>query len=84
MFNQHLLGFPMLPSISHNAWKQMVLGEKQYNFQLLGAKILMNRIILSTKVDPSAQNINKCISEVYEFFNKYEKIIQKDIKQIFG
>ena len=74
----------MLPSVSHYIWKDMVLGKKQYQFQLLAAKIMMNRIILSTKNDPSPLNINKCVSEVHAFFVKNEKIAQNDIKQIFG
>ena len=60
------------------------IGKKQYQFQLLAAKIMMSRIILSTKNDSSPQNVNKCVNEVYEFFVKNEKIAQNDIKQIFG
>ncbi len=74
----------MLPPASHYIWKEMVLGKKQYQFQLLAAKIMMSRIILSTKNDSSPQNVNKCVGEVHEFFVKNEKIAQNDIKQIFG
>ncbi len=74
----------MLPPLSHNAWKEMVLGNKQYQFQLLATKIMMSRILLSTKNDPSPQNINKCVNDVHEFFVKNEIIAQNDIKQIFG
>jgi hypothetical protein len=74
----------MLPTITHPIWKEIVLGKKQFQFRLLAAKIMMSRILLSTKNDPSPQNVDKCVNEVYEFFVKNEKIAQNDIKQMLG
>ena len=74
----------MLPPKTSSIWKEIVLGQKQFQFKFLAAKILMSRILLSTKNDPSPQNIDRCINEVYVFFVKNEKIAQYDIQQIFG
>jgi hypothetical protein len=74
----------MLPPITHPIWKEIVLGKKQFQFQLLAAKIMMSRILLITKNDPSPRNVEKCINEVYEFFEKNEKIAQNDLNQMLG
>ncbi|MBI5470844.1 MAG: hypothetical protein HY961_00720 [Ignavibacteriae bacterium] len=74
----------MLPPITNQKWKELALGQNQYQFQMLAAKILMNRIKQSTKADPSPQNVSKCIQELFDFFLKNEKLAQKDISQLFG
>lgn len=73
----------MIPPKSNLIWQDMVLGRRQYELKSLAAKILLNRILLSTKLDNSPQNVAKCVDEVYNFFVKNERVVQDDIKQIF-
>jgi hypothetical protein len=74
----------MLPPVSHAKWKELVTGKKSYQFQSLGIKIMMSRILISTSRDQSPQNVDRCIQEVYNYFTKNEKGSQKDLEQIFG
>lgn len=74
----------MIPPSSDPRWKSLVLGLKTYQFKLLALKILMGRLIASTKKDDSVANVAKCTQEVREFFLKNQTIAQHDINQIFG
>jgi hypothetical protein len=74
----------MIQPKSNIKWKELVTGQKTYQFQFLATKILMSRLILSTKSNPSPENISKCIDDAYNFFVKNEKFAQSDLNQIFG
>lgn len=73
----------MVPPVTDSRWYDLIQGRKSYNFHLLSLKIMMSRILLKAKQDPSPQNITLCIHEVHDFFLKNEKIGQKDLQQIF-
>lgn len=73
----------MIPPVNDPHWEPLVKGTKQYAFKLLALKILMGRIVASTKKDPSSDNVAKCINEVRAFFVKNETIAQNDINLIF-
>ena len=74
----------MIPPSSNNKWKDLVTGKTQYQFNLLGLRILMGRILLSTKMDPSLSNVNSAVEEIRDFFVKNEKIATQDLTKIFG
>jgi hypothetical protein len=78
------LGVKMVPSVIDKKWKELVLGQKSYQFNLLSIKIMMSRILIKIKKDASPANIDSCIKEIHEFFMKNEKICQRDLNQIFG
>jgi hypothetical protein len=71
----------MLPTRENLIWKKMVLGELHVKAKTLGAKFMMNRIILEVKNDPSTSNIQKCIDELYEYFISNENIIQSEFNE---
>ena len=73
----------MIPDLIDKRWNILILNQRQYQFHLLSLKILMSRVYMNIKKDPSNENIEKCKQEVYEFFVKNEKISQKDLLQIF-
>ena len=73
----------MIPDLIDKRWNILILNQRQYQFHLLSLKILMSRVYMNIKKDPSKENIEKCKQEVYEFFVKNEKISQKDLLQIF-
>lgn len=74
----------MLPEKSDERWKDLVTGKKKYKFKSLPTKILLGRVVLRAEMDTSPENVNKCINEVYEYFDKNRKVVETDIKQIFG
>ena len=74
----------ILPNISDARWKQLVEGEIQYNCELMAANMLLQRVILDVHQDHSEQNINKSIQETYQFFMRYQSILENDIINIFG
>lgn len=74
----------MIPPINHPKWKELVTGAKKYEFQSLGVKIMMSRVLLHTSKDLSPDNIKKSIEEVHSFFTKNEAHNQKDLQLIFG
>ncbi len=74
----------MIPPKSNIKWKDLVCGKTKFSFDSLALRILMGRVLQSTKNDMSPQNIDKSISELYDFFVKNEKIVNKDLEKIFG
>lgn len=73
----------MIPSLIDSRWEKLLQNPDSFQFQLLGLKILMGRMKMSLKGNNSRENLSKCKEEVYSFFVKNEKIIQKDFSQIF-
>jgi hypothetical protein len=74
----------MIPEINNGVWENLVLGERNYQFQLLSLKILMSRIKVRIQNDNSRECIDKCKREVYDFFFKNERICQNDLLQILN
>ncbi len=74
----------MVPPSTNAKWKDLVTGKTQYQFNLLGLRILMGRILLSTRTDPSLSNVNQAVEEIRDFFVKNEKIATQDLNKIFG
>lgn len=74
----------MVPASTNTKWKDLVTGKTQYQFNLLGLRILMGRILLSTRTDPSLSNVNQAVEEIRDFFVKNEKIATQDLNKIFG
>ncbi len=74
----------MLPDKSDQRWKELVTGKKKYTFKSLPTKILLGRVVLRAEMDTSPENVTKCVNEVYDYFTKNIKIVENDLKQIFG
>ncbi len=74
----------MLPPKTDNRWQSLVTGKKQYKLQAVPASMLLSRVIRSTQHDGSQENIQRCVDEAYDFFIRYEAILDNDIKTIFG
>jgi len=74
----------ILPDISDVRWKQLVEGEIQYNCEVMAANMLLKRIISDVHQDNSAQNLKKSMQETYQFFVRYQSILENDIINIFG
>ncbi|MCB1192983.1 MAG: hypothetical protein H7A23_00240 [Leptospiraceae bacterium] len=74
----------MLPDKSDQRWRELVTGKKKFTIKSLPTKILLGRVVLRAEMDTSPENVNKCVSEVYDYFTKNIKVVENDLKQIFG
>jgi hypothetical protein len=71
----------MIPSESHPAWARLITGEIDHQFGPASAGMLFFNLRRRHKGDPST--LRACISEARAFFQKYERILENDVKQIF-
>lgn len=73
----------MLPPKSNPIWEKLVKGDISHNFKSFPASMMLSRHKRLITRDNSQQTMLKLIDEVYEFFSKYESILEDDIKSIF-
>ncbi|MCB0210903.1 MAG: hypothetical protein KDJ52_16305 [Anaerolineae bacterium] len=75
-----------LPDEKNPIWKKLVCGERSYQFQFLGTKLILGRLNLRCKKSQSSQEVDACIRELRNFFeqNLHLPKVQIDLKQIFG
>jgi hypothetical protein len=78
----------MVPQRTDPRWAKLVDSPSSYTFKFLALRILMQRISLGAlraKVEKaSAADRNVLIDEVYAFFVKNERLLDVDLKSIFG
>lgn len=74
----------MVPGKTDPRWKQIVTGNKEYNFSGLATKMLMMRVKMITKTDQSPAKVQEAIDIAHDFFMKNENIVKDDIKLLFG
>lgn len=74
-----------IPDCSHKKWRAIVLGEEYINFDFFPVKLLLARVKLQIKRDPSPQVIEKSIIEFRELFVKNQHIpkAKNDLNKIF-
>jgi hypothetical protein len=73
-----------MPDKNSPKWKDLVTGKTRYEFQSLATKILMGRLILKYEIDPSPNNIDSLVEELYKYFTANPKLAESDIKKVFG
>lgn len=75
-----------IPPITDDRWKELVLGNIDFEFEFLAIKILIFRIRLNIKKNNSHETIIKSARELRNLFLKTIKlpIAQNDLKKIFG
>jgi len=75
-----------IPPLTDKRWKELVVGNINFEFEFLAIKILLFRIRLNLKRDNSTEIINKSIEDLRNLFLKTIKlpIAQQDLKKIFG
>lgn len=75
----------MLPPKSHPRWKELVCGKlRKVPFSFLATKFFITRVTGVAMNDPSPETIFRLIDEAYAFFQKNERLVEKDIVAIFG
>lgn len=71
--------------INADEWKDVILEKKQYGFEFLALRILVGRLSLNYRNDPTHETMRKCVQQLVEFFqNEKNPLAQKDLNKIFG
>ncbi len=73
----------MLPQKSDPRWSGLLTGNIQHQFKAVAAGLCVSRHQRALKQNISPTAISAAIDDVYEFFKKYESIMQEDISAIF-
>jgi hypothetical protein len=73
----------VLPPKTHEKWRQVVTGKSKYQFEHLGLRILLTRIELQLMRDSSEDSVQKGITELHSFFQKFQAVTEADLKKIF-
>lgn len=74
-----------IPPETDERWESLVLGLEHIDFEFFPVKLLLGRLQLKTKLDPSAKNVEDCAKELRELFIKNQHIpkAQRDLNKIF-
>ena len=75
-----------IPSTSHQAWKDVLTGRQQCNFESFAVQMVTKRLSLQVSLNPSPDNLNNCVKEFREMFVKNSNLskVQRDLEKIFG
>lgn len=75
-----------VPPVSHPAWKNLVSGKDQHQFEFLATNFLLGYLTLQVKRDSSPQIIQKCAQELHDIFARNVDLVsvQRDLIKIFG
>jgi HAMP domain-containing protein len=74
-----------LPGVEAGEWEDVILEKKQYGFEFLALRILVGRLTVSYRNDPTAETLRKCTQHLINFFqNEKNPQAQKDLTKIFG
>lgn len=74
----------MIPSKANAQWRKLISGETNYEFKVLAAGLMLSRMRREIKAKPDAGTMQRCLDEVYAFFQKYEAVLGHDITNLFG
>jgi hypothetical protein len=74
----------MLPSKEDLKWKALISGKINHEFKCVPAGLMLARIKRELEHDHSESTMNRCVQELYTFFQKYESILKEDISIIFA
>jgi hypothetical protein len=74
-----------IPSLVEPAWLAMLEG-RNLEFEYLATRILIGRLAVTYKAEPTEEVKNDCVKEMIEFFERNQNIpkVQKDLNTIFG
>ncbi len=73
-----------LPSSVDPVWAHLVTGRKDIPFEYVAAKMLILRLRLGLRTDPSPGNVSRCASELHALYaaNLSLRSVQNDIAKI--
>ena len=74
----------MIPSKSDVKWGKLVKGEVQHSLKSVPAGLMLSRLKREVMTNSDQATMQRCVDEIYTFFEKYESILGEDIARIFG
>jgi hypothetical protein len=74
-----------IPPISHPAWREIVTGKTQYQFEFLGVKLLLGFLSTQIRRDSSPETIQRSIVDLHNVFARNADVhsVQNDLRRIF-
>ena len=74
-----------VPSSQHHAWKDVLTGKREYNFESFAVQMIVKRLSLKVSQKPSPDVLTQSILELREMFlqNVNAPKIQRDLYKIF-
>lgn len=74
-----------IPAPSDPRWTELISGKLKCEFELLGTKIIIGRVGIVYKLNPTQETMKKCIDDLINFFVQNQKIpkAQTDLARIF-
>lgn len=69
-----------IPPAGHPVWEKLVTGQVKCKFSLFAANMALDRATRSYTADKTAKA--KLISELHDFFQKYEHLTASDLASI--
>jgi hypothetical protein len=73
-----------LPAESDRRWRMIIMGEIPYKPTMLACQILLSHALTSVKNDPSPENVERRIGELRAFYERYPRVAETELRQIFG
>jgi hypothetical protein len=74
----------MIPAATDPRWQQVLTGERPFRPTMLASQLLVKRLLLRVQDDGSPATVAAAGAELRSFFEKYERVAQDDLRQIFG
>ena len=74
----------MIPSKSDVKWGKLVKGEVQHSLNSVPAGLMLSRLKREVLANSDQATVQRCVDEIYGFFEKYESILGDNIAHIFG
>jgi len=71
----------MTPPLTHPVWTKLIKGEIEHKFKTASASMLFFN--LRQQYGRNPQGMPTLVSEAQRFFEKYERVLADDIKQLF-
>lgn len=75
----------LLPA-TDTVWRDLLLKRKSLDFEFLGLKMLLGRLILDVERDPSPANVDKCCLQLHDLLARNDHLpsVRRDIQKIIS
>jgi len=73
----------MLPQKTDPRWSGLLAGSIPHQFKATAAGLCVSRHQRALKQNVNPAALNSAIDDVYDFFSRYESIMQEDISTLF-
>jgi|WetSurMetagenome_2_1015567.scaffolds.fasta_scaffold1790649_1 hypothetical protein len=75
-----------VPASSHPIWKDVLNGKIKHDFQFLALKMMLGRIQITLKADPSQAQYAKCVEDLRNLLmqNANHPKVQNDLSMLLS